>query len=546
MVKKAQGGIPTIDLAAISEQVKERVKNTDLNVIFIFGAIVLILIVGTYALFSAESQPSLKGNPACGMIVIATGGRSLASPVSPTLSEARYFLVVNPLNKKLMEVVKNPYFGQGPSQQMTYLIAGKGEEAVIVGSVDQQTYNTLSQFGIRVFGGYQGRAQKVISLYRQARIPASPTPMDQQARQIPVQAQMRAQGIQGGLPADVGTPNMGMNQIPCPLPNQMPQGGMAANMGMMNPALCPLPNRVGGAMGGMGMGYGQGMQNVPMNYGMQAMNQPTCPLPNGFQGIGMMQGNAGALYQQQILQQQAMAQGVMGQGGQQAGWFGFGQQAFVCPTCNWRMKTNRQGDGFPPCPNCGGSMALDMQNQNRIVNPFVEQQELQAQQNMQAQQANFFSPNPDMTGSFKCPNCGWLMHSEQGANEFPRCPNCGQIMKRTASAARVAMVQGAPVANPVPNSAPPIFRDAVMPHQFRGVCENCHTVKPDITIPANAAMPHVYRGVCSNCHQISPVQNVPAQPVAMQNFPVQNNAIENEAVPNNGMQDPNVAHMAIK
>lgn len=49
---------------------------------------------------------------------------------------------------------------------------------------------------------------------------------------------------------------------------------------------------------------------------------------------------------------------------------------------------------------------------------------------------------------------------------------------------------------------PPIFRDAVMPHRFRGVCENCHIVKPDIAIPASAQPAHAYRGVCSNCHTI--------------------------------------------
>ena len=128
MVKKSESSIPKVDLKVLSDKISEKIKNTDLNVIFIFAAIVLILIVGTYALFSSESTGSVKGNPACGMIVIATSGSSLASPVAPTLSEARYFLVVNPLNKKLMEVVKNPYFGKGPSQQLTYLIAGKGEE----------------------------------------------------------------------------------------------------------------------------------------------------------------------------------------------------------------------------------------------------------------------------------------------------------------------------------------------------------------------------------------------------------------------------------
>jgi predicted Fe-Mo cluster-binding NifX family protein len=59
---------------------------------------------------------------------------------------------VDPLSEKLIEAVKNPYRGPQPDPQIAYLIAGKGEEAVIVGNIDQQSYNILMQFGIRVFG----------------------------------------------------------------------------------------------------------------------------------------------------------------------------------------------------------------------------------------------------------------------------------------------------------------------------------------------------------------------------------------------------------
>ncbi|MBF0386932.1 MAG: magnetochrome domain-containing protein [Candidatus Omnitrophica bacterium] len=523
------------------DDIKARFQSADLNTIFIFGAIILILIVGVYALFSSEAQNAARGNPACGKIVIAANGRSLASTVAPTLPEARYFLVVNPLSKKLLEVIKNPYLGQQPNTQLTYLIAGKGEEAVIVGSVDQQTYNVLLQFGIRVFGGYQGRAQKVISLYRQARISAAPLPNNPAQApgamapgmppcigpNCPMVSNMMPQGI----PADVGMQNMraqgqgmNMNQVPCPLPGQMPQGGMNQGMPMgapvqqgmgMNQVPCPLPARVQGGMlqGGAGAGFGQGMQNAQgMNYGMQIMNQPNCLVPNQMQQVGL---------------------------------FNWGQQAFVCPTCNWRMKAARQGNAFPPCPNCGGQMALDMYNPNKIVNPFVEAPEVPAQQ------ANFFSPNPDMMGTFQCPNCNWLMHSQQGANEFPRCPNCGQIMKRTASAARVALAQNGGAMNAAPGpaglgNAPPIFRDAAMLHQFRGVCENCHVVNPDITIPANASLPHNYRGVCSNCHQIAPTAGAVNNANAMPNNQFPNYQAQVNQAQNNAAQDPNVAHMAIK
>ncbi|MBF0123461.1 MAG: hypothetical protein HQL21_08695, partial [Candidatus Omnitrophica bacterium] len=80
MVQKPQGKVRDISL----EELKSRIKGADLNTMFIFGAIILILIVGGYALFSADAKTAAKGNPACGLIVIATDGSSLASTVSPT------------------------------------------------------------------------------------------------------------------------------------------------------------------------------------------------------------------------------------------------------------------------------------------------------------------------------------------------------------------------------------------------------------------------------------------------------------------------------
>jgi len=59
------------------------------------------------------------------------------------------------------------------------------------------------------------------------------------------------------------------------------------------------------------------------------------------------------------------------------------------------------------------------------------------------------------------------------------------------------------IATTINTAAPPIFRDAIMPHTFRGVCSNCHTIKPDVPITRDAVLPHKYRGVCSNCHTIS-------------------------------------------
>ena len=114
-----------------ASEANEHNKKIDLNAYFIFGAIVLVFLLGMYAIFSPGVQN--QGNPACGKIVIAANGSTLRANVAQTLQEALYFLVVDPLSGKLVEVVHNPYQGPQPSAQIAYLVAGKGEEAVIVG-----------------------------------------------------------------------------------------------------------------------------------------------------------------------------------------------------------------------------------------------------------------------------------------------------------------------------------------------------------------------------------------------------------------------------
>lgn len=84
----------------------------------------------------------------------------------------------------------------------------------------------------------------------------------------------------------------------------------------------------------------------------------------------------------------------------------------------------------------------------------------------------------------------------------PNCATCPNFTQCFPQAAQTVALTGPASIGTQMAMAPPIFRDAVMPHEYRGVCENCHIVKADIPIQANAQMPHEYRGVCSNCHKI--------------------------------------------
>jgi hypothetical protein len=105
-------------------------------------------------------------------------------------------------------------------------------------------------------------------------------------------------------------------------------------------------------------------------------------------------------------------------------------------------------------------------------------------------------------GSAQCPRCFGFIPFGQMMNPMtnvalppPNCMTCPSVTQCFPNGQTVALTQPA-------TTPPPIFRDAVMLHEFRGVCENCHIVRPDIPIQSNAQMPHKYRGVCSNCHVI--------------------------------------------
>ncbi|MBF0330800.1 MAG: hypothetical protein HQL17_02600 [Candidatus Omnitrophica bacterium] len=108
------------------------------------------------------------------------------------------------------------------------------------------------------------------------------------------------------------------------------------------------------------------------------------------------------------------------------------------------------------------------------------------------------------TGRLQCPHCNYVYSDPnalaRGASQCPRCQNIIQMAAPGNGFTTVALPQ------PI-KGAPPIFRDALMPHKFRGVCERCHQVNPDIAIPATTTQaPHTYRGVCSNCHMILGLQ----------------------------------------
>jgi predicted Fe-Mo cluster-binding NifX family protein len=247
------------------ERFKNRVRNADLNKYFVAGSILLILGIGLYAIFSPTQQNARLSNPACGKIVVAADGSNLRANVSPTLIGAKYFLVINPLSQKLLESAKNPYFGQPTGRiQSAYFIAGKGEEAVIAGSINPGCYKVLSQFGVRGFAGYHGNVRNAVELYRQARISqgmvstqSTQVAMGNNVNKAPMAPQRRPRNVNTNIssmaPRYVICPNcswqvncQGMNgQLPrCPncstIINNTGSGMGQATMGICPPGRMPM------------------------------------------------------------------------------------------------------------------------------------------------------------------------------------------------------------------------------------------------------------------------------------------------------------------
>lgn len=168
----------------------------------------------------------------------------------------------------------------------------------------------------------------------------------------------------------------------------------------------------------------------------------------GLVGVGLVSFFCYALFnkQENIPSVQDLAQDVMVMG-QQAAYIPPG--CATCPTVT---------NCFPGAAGSGQQIAL--MNPNCATCPNVAQCFPQG------------LPNPAQQAAFNPRGNGRMMWS-----------NVQSVAQRTPMAV-------------------PIFRDALMPHQFRGVCERCHVVKPDIAISINAPLPHDYRGVCSNCHLI--------------------------------------------
>lgn len=177
---------------------------------------------------------------------------------------------------------------------------------------------------------------------------------------------------------------------------------------------------------------------------------------------------------------------TMGQAGQQAA-FAHQNRVLICPFCNspFYCPVGDVISGKVQCPYCLKNV-VSMNSANAVASPaaFTQQESVMS-----------------------CPFCGSIFYyaNKDIINGTAQCPYCRRhiaLGDNANSNPAPIYSQGAKVAQTNAVAAPPIFRDAVMLHEYRGVCSNCHVIKADVPIAANAQMLHKYRGVCSNCHTI--------------------------------------------
>ncbi len=170
-MKRTSDKDPETSAGNFLKDVGEKCNKMDFNSFFIYGAIVLAVGVGFYSLLSPTARNQRLNNPNDPKIMVAADGPSLRANVAPTLSSARYFLLINPVSVKIVEAAKNPFLAAQVvhGADVSYFVAGKGEEAVIAGDIGPQCYQVLSQYGIRAYGGYSGKVKDVVALYQEGR-----------------------------------------------------------------------------------------------------------------------------------------------------------------------------------------------------------------------------------------------------------------------------------------------------------------------------------------------------------------------------------------
>ena len=141
---------------------------------------------------------------------------------------------------------------------------------------------------------------------------------------------------------------------------------------------------------------------------------------------------------------------------------------FHCPNCNTVVPCpyNHNGVGRD-CPSCGLKM--------NIVSKNIPSTQNITDSNMNV--TGGFGQGPGTGGYLVCPKCGTAVQHQRGVPAYSvNCPKCGTVMYRQLPA-YIPTAFNNPTGNQnVQVITPPITSNAVMPHEYRGVCSKCHQI----------------------------------------------------------------------
>jgi len=165
---------------------------------------------------------------------------------------------------------------------------------------------------------------------------------------------------------------------------------------------------------------------------------------------------------------------------------------FCCHNCNTIVPCpwNNNGTGRP-CPSCGVMMNIIPRSVAAAqIGPFQNSNPLGVVPTAWGGRNGGLGLGP--VGNLVCPGCGTVVPKRRGVPAYSvNCPKCGMKMYRQLPA----------------NMPTAYYNNNATGNQFfqntpgnQSFQQNYYQSPPPIT--SNAMMPHEYRGVCSNCHQI--------------------------------------------
>ncbi len=144
---------------------------------------------------------------------------------------------------------------------------------------------------------------------------------------------------------------------------------------------------------------------------------------------------------------------------------------YICSDCNTKVPCSRNYKGRMCCPSCGGIMNQIAGGAGGLFsNTGIGGTGLSV--------AGGIGLGLGPVGNLVCPDCGMVIQHQRGVPCYTvNCPQCGAAMMRQFPAnTQTAFTTMNNIQNNQKTITPPITTDAVMKHEYRGVCSKCHII----------------------------------------------------------------------